>query len=134
MSEELEPSNVGSGEQAGPLASSSAGGELAAQVECPFCAELISAKARKCRHCGETVDVAMRKAEEAMRVASSQPQQVFMNAGGGGGAAAAVAAGPAYQLRPFNHLLHLVLSVVTAGFWVPVWILLYLFRNRQVYF
>lgn len=48
-------------------------------VECPFCAEQINRRARKCRHCGETVDVAMRKAEEALR-ASERQGNVYMNA------------------------------------------------------
>lgn len=26
-----------------------------------------------------------------------------------------------------NHVLHLLLSVVTAGFWIPIWILIILF-------
>ena len=68
----------------------------------------------------------MRKAEEAMRASQSTPQ-VFMNAGGG-------AVGGTGQLRPFGHLLHIVLTVVTFGVWFPVWILVYIFRNRSVYF
>ena len=27
------------------------------------------------------------------------------------------------QMTKTNHILHLVLSLITAGFWVPVWIL-----------
>ena len=99
-------------------------------VNCPFCDEQVSLNVKKCRHCGETIDVGMRKAEEAMRAAQSTPQ-VFMNAGGGG---AAAAGGGFQQLRPFSHLIHIILSVVTAGLWIPVWILIYVFRNRSVYF
>jgi TM2 domain-containing membrane protein YozV len=51
-----------------------------ATVECPFCAERIAARARKCRHCGETVDVALRKAEEAMRASERSTGNVYMNA------------------------------------------------------
>jgi TM2 domain-containing membrane protein YozV len=35
--------------------------------ECPFCAEQIMPLAKKCKHCGETLDVALRAAEEARR-------------------------------------------------------------------
>jgi len=34
---------------------------------CPFCAEPVRPEAKKCRHCGETLDPALRAAEEARR-------------------------------------------------------------------
>lgn len=55
------------------------GSIIAAQVNCAFCDELISARAKKCRHCGETLDVSLRKAEEAIR-ASERGSNVYMNA------------------------------------------------------
>lgn len=103
----------------------------APQVECPFCAELISSRAKKCRHCGETVDITLRRAEEALR-ASERSSSVYMNAGGGGGAASSVGTGSV--LRPFNHVLHIVLSVVTLGWWLPVYLVLYLVRNKNYYY
>jgi uncharacterized membrane protein YvbJ len=36
---------------------------------CPFCGEQILAMAKKCKHCGETVDVTLRAAEESRRLA-----------------------------------------------------------------
>lgn len=50
-----------------------------AQMNCQFCDELISSRAKKCRHCGETLDVSLRKAEEAIR-ASERNGNVYMNA------------------------------------------------------
>jgi hypothetical protein len=38
-------------------------------TSCPFCAERIMAGARKCKHCGETLDPTMRAAQEARRAA-----------------------------------------------------------------
>ena len=61
-----------------PTANSS-GEVTAAQIHCPMCDETISARAKKCRHCGETLDVSLRKAEEAMR-ASERGGNVYMNA------------------------------------------------------
>lgn len=93
---------------------------------CPFCAEEISPAAKKCKHCGETLDVALRAAEEAKRSQSHQPM-VFMNS------AAAASTAIVSQKRGFPHLLHLVLTVCTGGLWFPIWILLYIFRNRNTY-
>lgn len=106
-------------------------------IECPFCAEKILSKAKKCKHCGETIDVALRKAEEALR-ATNKPTQVFMNAGGGASSAAAAAAAAttasAPRLRAYGHGIHIILSIITVGFWVPFWIFFYLIRNKSVYY
>jgi hypothetical protein len=40
-----------------------------AWIECPFCREDIRDGAKRCKHCGETLDVTMRAAEEAERKA-----------------------------------------------------------------
>ena len=50
------------------------------RANCPICDEEISARAKKCKHCGETLDVSMRIAEEAHRAASSRSNNVYMNA------------------------------------------------------
>lgn len=47
------------------------------QKECPFCAENINAKAKKCKHCGEILDIVLRVAEEAK--SSNNNQNVSVN-------------------------------------------------------
>jgi len=101
-----------------------------AMQQCPFCAEMIAATAKKCKHCGETVDVALRASQEARRAA-----ELAQSGGGGGGAAASTTVvidrgGPTvvYQ-KSFPHGLHLVLTIVTCGVWLPVWIIHYIVRS-----
>ena len=98
--------------------------------DCPFCDEQISVNAKKCKHCGETVDHTLRMAEDA-NSASSQHPNVFMNAGGGGGGAS-----PGYGAAArgnFPHWIHLVITLVTWGVWLPGWILMYIFRDKNRY-
>jgi TM2 domain-containing membrane protein YozV/glutaredoxin len=67
---------------------------VVATKECPFCSEQVMVMAKKCKHCGEIIDVALRAAEEARKAADrgSHAPQVFMNAGGGSSSAASSAA------------------------------------------
>lgn len=95
---------------------------------CPFCGEDILNEAKKCKHCGETVDVALRAAEEAKKSASSAPH-VFMNAGGGGGGAVSTG----QTKKAFPHGMHLVLTILTCGAWAIIWILHYAFRDKNAY-
>jgi len=71
----------------------------------------------------------MREIELLKSQKSSQPN-VYMNAGGGGGGAVG---GGGYQLHGFRHWLHILLTIFTGGLWLPVYILLYLFRNKNYY-
>lgn len=50
-------------------------------AQCPFCAELVSLQARKCKHCGELLDPVLRAAEESRRAAAI-PQIVNIVHGG----------------------------------------------------
>ncbi len=62
-------------------------GAIADVAECPFCAELVSLRARKCKHCGELLDPVLRAAEESRR-ASAVPQIVNVVHGGNATASA----------------------------------------------
>ena len=104
-------------------------------IACPYCGEKILAVAKKCKHCGEIVDSSMRELD----LLKSQKQSVFMNAGGGGSSASASASSASTgendkQLKYFSHGWHLFFAVITSGVWIPFWFLLYLFRNKNVYY
>lgn len=89
------------------------------EKECPFCSEYIKNTAKKCKHCGEILDVVLRAADESKRV-----NNVFMNSSSSSAAVAVT------QSKSFPHLLHFVLSLITGGLWIIVWIIHYLARTR----
>lgn len=104
-------------------------------IDCPYCAEPINAKSKKCRHCGEILDAQMREIEMLKR--QSHAPQVFMNAGGAAASSASAAAassGNGEGFRRFPHWFHILMTFVTGGLWLPVYALFYWFRNRRYYY
>jgi hypothetical protein len=84
---------------------------------CPFCEESVSDTAKKCKHCGETLDVALRAAQEAKELArshrnGSNQQQVVIHQSN-------------HHVRTFPHVIHLVFTIFTGGLWLPVWLIHY---------
>jgi DNA-directed RNA polymerase subunit M/transcription elongation factor TFIIS len=108
-----------------PVQQAAAVAQSAPTQECPFCGSLIPVKAKKCRECGETVDVVMRAAEEARRAA----EETRREAGREGGNQQQVVihhSGDDYRYRrrsSFPHVLHLVATIFTLGLWLPIWII-----------
>lgn len=78
-------------------------------IDCPYCAEPINAKSKKCRHCSEILDPQMREIE--MLKNQRNAPHVFMNAGGGAASASSASAassgGENPLLRRFPHWMHI---------------------------
>jgi predicted RNA-binding Zn-ribbon protein involved in translation (DUF1610 family) len=99
--------------------------------DCPFCGEEVLTTALKCKHCGETLDPALRTAEEARRLAEHSSRS-----GGAASAAASTTVASTTVVvqgggREFPHFLHLILTIFTCGLWLPVWVLHYIFHIFQ---
>jgi len=91
--------------------------------KCPACAELILAEAKKCKHCGEILDLQMRDIDQ-LKTQLKQAGPVYMNAANGGAGGG---------LRYFNYGIHIFMTLLTAGLWLVVYIPLYIFRDKNRY-
>jgi ribosomal protein L37E len=96
----------------------------ATMKKCQYCGENVLVEAKKCKHCGEILDAQMREIEN-LKKQNNNPN-VFMNS--------AASNGLPIGVRPFNHALHIILSLFTGGLWLLVYIPLYIFRNKQMYY
>jgi ribosomal protein L37E len=97
--------------------------------KCEYCGEQVMVSAKKCKHCGEILDAQMRDIENLKK---NQSPNVFMNSSAASSSSSAVGGG-VNSLRSFNHLLHIVLTVLTGGLWLLVYIPLFIFRNKSIY-
>lgn len=107
-----------------------------ATIDCPYCSEPIHPKSKKCKHCGEVLDPQMREIEMLKRHSGSP--HVFMNAGGASAssssAASASSSGSNDTLRRFPHWFHIIMTLISGFLWLPIYILMYIFRNKRYYY
>jgi hypothetical protein len=98
--------------------------------KCDYCGEDVLVSAKKCKHCGEILDVQMREIENLKK---NQSPNVFMNSSSASASSSVVGSG-VHGLRSFNHLLHIVLTFLTGGLWLLVYVPLFIFRNKSIYY
>jgi hypothetical protein len=113
-----------------------------ATKQCPFCSEPVLAAAKKCKHCGETIDVALRAAEESERAARQSirrrrdeddyrddaPHRSTPPPAAAAASTTVIMHGE--SKASFPHMLHFILTLVTCGIWTPIWLLHAMFRAR----
>jgi hypothetical protein len=93
----------------------------------PFCADCLVEVEGK-MYGKDYLGKVMAEMKESNKPQNPNPM-VFMNAGGGGGGGG----GSAPTKKPFPHTLHLILTICTCGGWAIVWILHYIFRDKNAY-
>jgi len=81
---------------------------------------------QQCPFCGSEIPSVAKAADEARRAANEAKR--YSRRGGGGNQQQVVIhegyRGPRY-VKSFPHVLHLVLTLLTCGIWLPVWIVHY---------
>lgn len=100
--------------------------ELNDLKECPYCAELISVKAKKCKHCGEILDVVLRELDI---VKQQRNQNLVVNNNNNNNNNSQVAS----LKKNYPYGGHLLMTLLTGGFWIIPWVLFYIFRDKNVY-
>lgn len=88
------------------------------QIKCIYCDELISKNARKCKHCGSIIDPVLKELEELKNKQSEQSISKDFN----------------NNKKPYKFGIgHLLLTLLTGGFWLLIWLVLYLGRDKKIY-
>lgn len=95
-------------------------------VECPYCMEKILAKAKKCKHCGEILDAQMREIELLKKQINTSPLVINNNNTN-------TYPSVIYDKKNYPWFWHLILTLITGGGWLIIWIILYLLRDRKIY-
>lgn len=84
-------------------------------IACPDCGKDVSDRAAACNGCGAPIEADDTVAKPGTTVSYSQQEVSVMLS----------------RKKRTNHVLHFLLSIVTIGFWVVVWILVALSNSME---
>jgi uncharacterized membrane protein YvbJ len=88
------------------------------EINCPYCHEIIKKAAIKCKHCGEFLDSGKSTTKAGLNITINTHSNNKSY----------------HELKDFPHFFHFLISFLTAGLWVPVWMYKYANRDKGVYF
>jgi hypothetical protein len=97
------------------------------EISCPYCAETINAAAKKCKHCGEIIDPQMREIEN---LKNQQKQNLIVNNNNNNNNNNPQNG----QKKNFGHGIHIILTLLTGGFWAIIWFIAYANRDKNIYY
>ncbi len=99
-------------------------------VKCIYCDELVSSRAKKCKHCGEILDVQLREIESLKRENANRDKSNIIVSNNNN---LVSSSGTSSGTKRFPHIAHLIMTILTGGLWIFVWILHYIFRSKESY-
>lgn len=101
--------------------------ELETLKECPYCAEMIAIKAKKCKHCGELLDPVLRELDILKK------QNLVINNNNNNNNNNIDAPIIVVAKKNYPWLGHLFMTLISGGFWIIPWVLFYIFRDKRIY-
>ncbi|MGM0938620.1 MAG: hypothetical protein ACQEWL_19635 [Pseudomonadota bacterium] len=97
------------------------------QINCPYCHELISIHAKKCKHCNEIVDVQMREIDMLKKQQLRHDSNIIVNNNNNLSSVTSI------SKKKFPHIAHLIMTILTGGLWAFVWLIHYIMRDKDTY-
>ncbi|WP_419245981.1 zinc ribbon domain-containing protein [Serratia sp. NFX21] len=99
------------------------------ETRCSYCDEMISSKAKKCKHCGEILNPQLREIESLKRENANRDKSNIVVSNNNNNNNNQGSTGS----KRFPHIAHLIMTIITGGLWIFVWLLHYIFRNKENY-
>lgn len=96
-------------------------------INCTYCHELISMRAKKCKHCNEIVDAQMRDIEMLKQQQLRNNSNIIVNNNNN------LSSNMSNSKKRFPHIAHFIMTCLTGGLWAFVWVIHYITRDKDTY-